>query len=143
MRNHPLRATALAASLLAAALSATAADKAVESGSAPAMAQSQLDMAEAAAKKALDALGLSLWGYMRSGAYGSRNDAPKGHISLGGDLQGYRLGNEGDNYFEFGIGKKWDLSGAKVGTCGREIRTRRQSAEQLRHPVHPARHHGR
>ena len=32
-----------------------------------------------------------------------------------GELGYNRLGNEGDQYFEFGIGKKWDLSGAKAG----------------------------
>ena len=79
------------------------------------MAQSQYDMATAAAKKALDLLGIQLWGYMRSGAYYAKDGLSKGHYGLG-ELGYNRLGNEGDNYFEFGIGKKWEISGAKLGT---------------------------
>ena len=115
MKNQPLHATALAVVLFL-STHAVAADKTDESSSVPPMAQSQFDVAEAAAKKALDTLGIQLWGYMRSGAYSSFNDAPKGQYQLGGDLQHYRLGNEGDNYLEFGIGKKWELNGAKLGT---------------------------
>ena len=115
MKCHRLHATALAASLLVAAMSASAADKAVESSSTPAMAQPQLDIAEAAAKKALDALGIQLWGYMRSGAYTAKDSAQRGKYAIS-EIGYYRLGNEGDTYFEFGIGKKWDLTGAKVGT---------------------------
>ncbi len=114
MELHKMRATAMAAALLAAAMSAMAADK-PESESAPAMAQAQLDVATSAAKKALDELGLQLWGYMRSGAYYAKDGLAKGHYGLG-ELGYNRLGNEGDNYIEFGIGKKWDVSGAKVGT---------------------------
>ena len=114
MELHKMRAAATAAAMLAAAMCATAADKPA-SESAPAMAQAQLDMASSAAKMALDELGLQLWGYMRSGAYYAKDSLAKGHYGLG-DLGYNRLGNEGDNYLEFGIGKKWNVAGAKVGT---------------------------
>ncbi len=117
MKLHKMRATAMAAAFLAAATGATsamAADK-PESESAPAMAQAQLDMATSAARKALDELGLQLSGYMRSGAYYAKDGLPKGHYGLG-DIGFTRLGNEGDNYFEFGIGKKWNISGATIST---------------------------
>lgn len=60
--------------------------------------------------------GLEFWGYGRGGGYGASRGQPKGGYSLGGDLQKYRLGNEGDNYLEFGIGKKFTLGdGIKLG----------------------------
>ena len=59
-------------------------------------------------KKINDATGLEFWGYGRGGFYSAGNGKPKGGYSLGGDLQKYRLGNEGDNYLEFGIGKRFD-----------------------------------
>ena len=115
MKIHTLRATAIAAALLAASISARAADPVtMESGSAPAMAEPSLKIAEAAAKKALDDLGIEFWGYARGGAYGSTKGQPKGKYAVG-DLGYYRLGNEGDNYAEFGIAKKWSISGAKMG----------------------------
>lgn len=114
-RHHQLRVATLAAALLAAALSAQAGDTTPDSTSVPPTAQSQYDTATAAAKKALDSLGLQLWGYLRTGAYYAKDGLSKGHYGLG-ELGYNRLGNEGDNYLEFGIGKKWDLSGAKVGT---------------------------
>ena len=114
MKLYKMRATALAAALLATTAGAIAADK-PESESGPAMAQAQLEMATSAARMALDQLGLQLWGYMRSGAYYAKDGLAKGHYGLG-EMGFTRLGNEGDNYFEFGIGKKWDIAGAKVGT---------------------------
>ena len=114
MKLQTIRATSIAAALLAATTIALAADK-PESESGPAMAQAQLALANSAAKKALDELGLQLWGYLRSGAYYAKDGLAKGQYGLG-QLGFTRLGNEGDNYFEFGIGKKWDISGAKVGT---------------------------
>lgn len=63
-----------------------------------------------AVKKALDDMGFQFDGYLRSGFYGSAGDnRPKGQYQLGGDLQHYRLGNEGDTYIEFGVRKKWTL----------------------------------
>ena len=67
-------------------------------------------------KKINDATGLEFWGYGRGGFYSTGKGNLKGGYSLGGDLQKYRLGNEGDNYLEFGIGKKFDLGdGIKWG----------------------------
>ncbi|MBS0340582.1 MAG: carbohydrate porin [Proteobacteria bacterium] len=66
------------------------------------------------ARKAGEQLGLEFVGYMRTGAYYANDNLPKGHYGLG-ELGYNRLGNEGDTYLEFGIGKKWDISGTKVG----------------------------
>ncbi|MET3493507.1 carbohydrate porin [Variovorax boronicumulans] len=60
-------------------------------------------------KKINEATGLEFWGYGRGGFYSAGKGRLEGGYSLGGDLQKYRLGNEGDNYLEFGIGKKFDL----------------------------------
>jgi hypothetical protein len=59
-------------------------------------------------KKVNEATGLEFWGYARSGFYSGHKDQGRlrGNYSLGGDLQKYRLGNEGDHYIEFGIGKQ-------------------------------------
>ena len=118
MNHYPtLRATAIAAALLASAIGASAQEtkSELESSSVPTEAQKQFDVASAAAKKAVDALGIQLWGYMRAGAYYAADGLNKGKYGLG--EMGYnRLGNEGDQYLEFGIGKKWNLSGAKLGT---------------------------
>jgi maltoporin len=55
-------------------------------------------------------------GYTRGGAYSSPSGAPRGNYTLGGDMQKYRLGNEGDNGFEVAIGKTFDAGdGAKFG----------------------------
>ncbi|APW40532.1 maltoporin [Rhodoferax koreense] len=68
------------------------------------------------AKKISTATGLDLWGYARGGFYGAAGSQPKAGYQLGGDLQHYRLGNEGDNYIEFGLGRKFDLGeGLKWG----------------------------
>ena len=68
----------------------------------------------ALAKRVGEQLGLEFVGYMRSGAYYASNGLPKGHYGLG--QMGYtRLGNEGDTYLEFGIGKRWNISGTKAG----------------------------
>lgn len=67
-------------------------------------------------KKVNDATGLEFWGYGRGGFYSTGKGRLKGGYTLGGDLQKYRLGNEGDSYLEFGIGKKFDLGeGIKWG----------------------------
>jgi maltoporin len=110
-RSFPLRATALAAALLSTSLGALAQDAKPAVPPAP----SQYDIASAAAKQAVDALGVQLWGYMRAGAYYAKDGLAEGHYGLG-ELGYNRLGNEGDQYFEFGIGKKWNVGGAKLGT---------------------------
>jgi maltoporin len=62
-------------------------------------------------QKANAATGLEFWGYARGGFYSGQKDQGRlrGNYSLGGDLQKYRLGNEGDQYIEFGLGKRFDL----------------------------------
>jgi maltoporin len=72
---------------------------------------------DAIAKKVVDGLGIQFSGYMRGGFYAGTSNAPAAGYQLGGELDHYRLGNEGDNYFELLIGKKWDMgNGVKVGT---------------------------
>lgn len=66
-------------------------------------------------KNVSDNLGIELIGYARSGFYPKSKTSPSGGYTLGGNLQFYRLGNEGDHYIEFGLGKKWNIGGAKVG----------------------------
>ena len=58
--------------------------------------------------------GLQFSGYTRGGAF---SGIPRGGYTLGGDLQKFRLGNEGDNGIEVGLsttgnagsGKKWGM----------------------------------
>lgn len=67
-------------------------------------------------KEIADQLGIELVGYARGGFYPKSDGMPAGNYTLGGNLQKYRLGNEGDNYIEFGIGKTFKLSdGIKWG----------------------------
>ncbi|WP_394788037.1 carbohydrate porin [Rhodoferax sp.] len=107
MKIFKLRATVAAASLLALGSHAFAADDSV-----PPMADATLQkQVEAIAQKVVESTGLQFWGYMRTGFYSAPNGIPKGQYQLGGDLQHYRLGNEADNYFEVGFGKKFDLGG--------------------------------
>ena len=55
--------------------------------------------------------GLELSGYTRGGVY---TGTPRGGYTLGGDMQKFRLGNEGDNGFELEIRKTFDAgSGMK------------------------------
>ncbi|WP_051443645.1 carbohydrate porin [Curvibacter gracilis] len=96
--------------LLACSVSAQAADPAP-------LSEATTQQIEAVVKKTLDDNGVQLFGYGRGGFYSASGNQQKGQYQLGGDLQHYRLGNEGDNYIEFGIGKKWDLGGGlKWGT---------------------------
>jgi maltoporin len=107
--NSTFRLTALTAALLAVGLSAAHAADAGSDSASP-------SVAEAAAKKAIDDLGIQFWGYMRGGFYGASKNAPKGGYQLSGPLDHYRLGNEGDNYLEFGLAKKTTLAqGLKWG----------------------------
>ncbi len=62
-------------------------------------------------RKVNEATGQEFWGYARGGFYSAAGRAPKGGYSLGGDLQKFRLGNEGDNNLEFGIAKHFTLGG--------------------------------
>ena len=51
-------------------------------------------------------------GYSRGGPVFSPSDGVKGRFQLGGDLQGYRLGNEGDNGIEIDLSKTFKTDGA-------------------------------
>lgn len=88
-------------------------------GSLPLASQAQdTDPTRDFVKKVNAATGLEFWGYARSGFYSGHKDSGRlrGNYSLGGDLHKYRLGNEGDHYIEFGIGKQFDLGeGMKWG----------------------------
>ena len=65
---------------------------------------------------AVDVAGFDVTGYSRGGPVFTYNKdtGVKGGLSLGGDLQKYRLGNEGDNGVEVNIARTVDMSGAKV-----------------------------
>lgn len=66
--------------------------------------------------QARDIAGLEVSGYTRFGAYSSPAGTPRGSYTLGGDTQKFRLGNEGDNGIELGIGKTADIgNGKKLG----------------------------
>jgi len=102
MHHHPVRRTFVAA--------------AVASGLALAAVPAHAEDPVAAAKATLADLGISLWGYTRSGFYAGSQGEPTGQFQLAGPLDHYRLGNDGDHYVEFGIGKKTDLgNGLKWG----------------------------
>jgi len=67
-------------------------------------------------KKVADQLGIELGGYARAGFYPKTDTKPAGGYALGGKLQKYRLGNEGDNYAEILVGKVFNLgNGVKWG----------------------------
>jgi maltoporin len=66
--------------------------------------------------QAVEVGGVDLYGYTRGGFYSSSKDMPRGGYTLGGDAQKFRLGNEGDQGIEFGIGKTFDAgNGLKFG----------------------------
>src|SRR6218665_3734442 len=62
---------------------------------------------------ALDVAGLELSGYSRAGPVFNQSDGIKGGLTLGGDLQKYRLGNEGDIGIEVGLTRNFDTAGIK------------------------------
>lgn len=110
-KQRPLHVAVL---LLTTMLGAANAQQAEESAEPAAAAAT--DPTKDLVKKINDATGLEFWGYARGGFYSAPKGAPKGGYALGGDMQKFRLGNEGDNYLEFGIGKKFDLGdGIKWG----------------------------
>ena len=57
--------------------------------------------------------GIEFRGYSRGGPVLSYPDNIKGGLSLGGDLQKYRLGNEGDNGIEIDLIKNFEAGGLK------------------------------
>jgi maltoporin len=64
---------------------------------------------------AADVGGVEVTGYSRGGGVYSYNkdQQVKGGLTLGGDLQKYRLGNEGDTGVEVNIAKTFDVEGVK------------------------------
>jgi maltoporin len=64
---------------------------------------------------AADVGGVEVTGYSRGGGVYSYNKDQqiKGGLTLGGDLQKYRLGNEGDYGLEVNIAKTFDVDGVK------------------------------
>lgn len=62
---------------------------------------------------AADVAGLEIHGYSRGGPVLSYDNETKGGLSLGGDLQKYRLGNEGDNGIEVDLIKNFEAGGLK------------------------------
>ena len=64
---------------------------------------------------AADVGGVEINGYSRGGGVYSYNkdQQVKGGLTLGGDLQKYRLGNEGDYGLEVNIAKTFDVNGVK------------------------------
>lgn len=59
--------------------------------------------------QAIDVGGVELMGYTRGGFATSQTSMPRGGYTLGGDMQKYRLGNEGDIGFELEIKKTFDM----------------------------------
>jgi maltoporin len=62
---------------------------------------------------AVDVGGIEFHGYSRGGPVFNYSDNVKGGLSLGGDLQKYRLGNEGDNGIEIDLIKNFEAGGVK------------------------------
>ena len=106
MKFFKLRATVAAASLLA--MGGHAFAQAADDVPVDPTLEKQITQV---VKKVTDATGLEFTGYLRTGFYSAANGQAKGQYQLAGTLDHYRLGNEGDNYFEVLIGKNWDLGG--------------------------------
>jgi maltoporin len=110
MKSNKLRAIAAAVSLLVAGGNAFS-----QSTEVPIDPALEKQIAQVA-KKVIDSNGLEFSGYMRSGFYSADNGKQTGQYQLGGGLDHYRLGNEGDNYFEVMIGKNFEFGdGGKWG----------------------------
>jgi maltoporin len=62
---------------------------------------------------AAEIAGIEFHGYSRGGPVLSYEDGVKGSMALGGDLQKYRLGNEGDNGIEIDLIKNFEAGGQK------------------------------
>jgi maltoporin len=60
---------------------------------------------------AVEFAGFDIAGYGRGGVYSSPAGTPRGAYTLGGEMQKFRLGNEGDNGIEVGIGKTLEVAG--------------------------------
>lgn len=62
---------------------------------------------------AMDVAGFEFNGYSRGGPVFNHSDGVKGNLSLGGELQKYRLGNEGDNGIEVNFARGFEAGGVK------------------------------
>ena len=62
---------------------------------------------------AMDVAGFEFNGYSRGGPVFNHEDGVKGNLTLGGELQKYRLGNEGDNGIEVNFAKGFEAGGIK------------------------------
>ena len=60
---------------------------------------------------AMDVAGFEFNGYSRGGPVFNHSDGVKGNLTLGGELQKYRLGNEGDNGIEVNFAKGFEAGG--------------------------------
>jgi maltoporin len=60
---------------------------------------------------AVEVAGIEFHGYSRGGPVLNAADGVKGGLSLGGDLQKFRLGNEGDNGIEIDLIKNFEAAG--------------------------------
>lgn len=67
-----------------------------------------------ASAHAIDIAGFEFNGYSRGGPTLNPQDGVKGNLALGGELQKYRLGNEGDYGIEVNLGRSFDVQGTKV-----------------------------
>lgn len=63
---------------------------------------------------AVDIAGFEFNGYSRGGPTLNPKDGVKGNLALGGELQKYRLGNEGDYGIEINLARTFDMQGTKV-----------------------------
>lgn len=63
--------------------------------------------------QALDIAGFEVTGYSRGGPVFNPTDGIKGNLTLGGDLQKFRLGNEGDNGIEINVARTFEVDGVK------------------------------
>jgi maltoporin len=62
---------------------------------------------------AMDVAGFELSGYSRGGPVFNARDGVKGNLSLGGELQKFRLGNEGDNGIEVNFARSFESDGIR------------------------------
>jgi len=62
---------------------------------------------------AMDVAGFEFNGYSRGGPVFNDSDGVKGGMTLGGDTQKFRLGNEGDNGIEVNLARTFDTNGVK------------------------------
>ena len=61
----------------------------------------------------MEVAGFEFNGYSRGGPVFNHSDGVKGNLAVGGELQKYRLGNEGDNGIEINLARTFDMGGVK------------------------------